>query len=589
MLEIKHYQKIRRMYMKKKFFVCLLSVLLLLVFYGCSIVPDPTVATQRPTTTDTISTTAVPETTEETLPWMPRNGSNYKNPNISTMVNPNHDYEITRQVLPEIVDNSDGLPILKWVCLVKAGYQVWNEAAVVELNQMLADRNLPYRVQFTILSASGYPMPWDWFTNPEIQKELADADLIYGCYTAKDMEQWLLPVTDHIYGNSQHTLSGALPNLLSWFSMEANGEIYGIPQQVSVGNRQGWCVDPDFMEKFGLTADDFNRDFWEMDELFAEIYEKNGNQPFLKDDFSGKYGGMVLANSMMTSVPMNVAIDNSAYQGICMCFSIDLQAQKPTVVNMLETELFSNVQSAALRYLKAEYMTKKDYAIRYTKNITASEPYLDKLQKCYIIPCTPMGLRCVNYPNMTGIHAKSAHSEEALSLLEQIITDDALRLHLCYGKEGRDYTLVDGVYTLITQKDGSCYYMDYLSPQAHFFNFTNADEELAIRIPSTTDLSIVKFEGMSRLESYQAHLAQASFSYCPVVFDYSDLEDELAALDEVLNAYYPMFSNTEHYSEEYYQEMLQKMEEAGMSTVITELQRQLDAWIAEHPNWDPLS
>jgi hypothetical protein len=84
-------------------------------------------------------------------------------------------------------------------------------------------------------------------------------------------------------------------------------------------------------------------------------------------------------------------------------------------------------------------------------------------------------------------------------------------------------------------------------------------------------------------------LAQASFSYCPVVFDYSDLEDELAALDEVLNAYYPMFSNTEHYSEEYYQEMLQKMEEAGMSTVITELQRQLDAWIAEHPDWNPLS
>lgn len=27
---------------------------------------------------------------------------------------------------------------------------------------------------------------------------------------------------------------------------------------------------------------------------------------------------------------------------------------------------------------------------------------------------------------------------------------------------------------------------------------------------------------------------------------------------------------------------------AGMDTVMTELQRQLDAWIAEHPDWDPL-
>jgi len=28
--------------------------------------------------------------------------------------------------------------------------------------------------------------------------------------------------------------------------------------------------------------------------------------------------------------------------------------------------------------------------------------------------------------------------------------------------------------------------------------------------------------------------------------------------------------------------------ETGMSTVITELQRQLDAWIAENPDWNPL-
>ena len=30
------------------------------------------------------------------------------------------------------------------------------------------------------------------------------------------------------------------------------------------------------------------------------------------------------------------------------------------------------------------------------------------------------------------------------------------------------------------------------------------------------------------------------------------------------------------------------LEEAGMQTVITELQRQLDAWIAEYPDWNPL-
>ena len=535
-------------------------------------------------------TTQPPETTEESLPWNPLSGSNYK-ASGSSPENPNHNYEINRQVLPETVDNPDGLPVLNWVCLVEAGNQVWNETAVVELNQMLADRNLPYRVQFTILSTGKYLRPWDWCTRPEIQKELEDADLIYGYFTANDMEQWLLPITDHIYGDAQPSLSGALPDPLSWFSIEANGEIYGIPKQVSVGSRQGWSVDADFMEKYSLTVEDFNRNFWEMDELFAEIYEKNGNQPFIYDDFYGSYGGIVLPGAVTAAVPMPVAFEFSTYQEICMCFYIDLQAEKPTVVNLLETDRFAKVHDAALRYLNAGYMTLDEYAITYTPFIDTSEPYLYEAWGCYQIPCTPVGLKSLNYTymtGMTGISAKTAYQEQALSLLEQIITDDALRMQLCYGKEGRDYTLDGNAYSLVTQDDGSCYYMDYLSPQAHFFEFTNADQEMVSAVTSTRYPVIVTDEGMTRLESYKEQLARASFSYCPAVFDYSVLDDELTALDEVLSAYYPMFGSVKYYTEEYYQEMLEKLEEAGMSTVIAEMQRQLDAWIAEHPDWNPL-
>ena len=54
-------------------------------------------------------------------------------------------------------------------------------------------------------------------------------------------------------------------------------------------------------------------------------------------------------------------------------------------------------------------------------------------------------------------------------------------------------------------------------------------------------------------------------------------------------AYYEMFGDTEKYTEKYYQWMIRDLNEAGMQTVITELQRQLDAWIAEYPDWNPLS
>lgn len=573
--------------MKKILFVCLLAMVILLGVYGCSVTPSPTVNTNPATSADT-----VPETTEETLPWNPLHEDTrlYKY-DLTTPEAPYHDYEINRQVLPETVENPDGLPVLKWVCMVRTGNKAWNEAAAVELNQMLADRNLPYRVQFTILATSKNIYPWDWFSRPEIQKELEDADLIYGYYTYKEMEEWLLPITDHIYGDAQPSLAGALPDSLSWFSFEANGEIYGIPKQVSVGSCQGWSVDTDFMEKYDLTVEDFNRNFWEMDELFSEIYEKNGNQPFIYD-CSKELGGQILSDAVMSNVPMSVAFTHSAYQGICMCFSIDLQAEKPTVVNVLETERFSKVHDAALRYLNAGYMTqKRDYAISYTQFVDAIEPYQYEWlgRESYYIPCTPIGLQSLSYAYVTGISANSANQEQALSLLEQIMTDEALRLQLCYGKEGRDYTLEDGVYTLITQEDGSCYYMDYLSPKAKFFEFVSADEDTGRLVYSTSDSGIKKREGMTRLESYRTSLAEASFSYCSAVFDYSILGDELLALEQVLRDYYPMFGDTENYSEEYYQEMLEKMEEAGMSTIISELQRQLDAWIAEHPDWDPLN
>ena len=64
------------------------------------------------------------------------------------------------------------------------------------------------------------------------------------------------------------------------------------------------------------------------------------------------------------------------------------------------------------------------------------------------------------------------------------------------------------------------------------------------------------------------------------------MDAELTAIGEVMGDYEPLFSTP--YYEEYYPQMLEKLEEAGMSTVIAEMQRQLDAWIAEHPDWNPL-
>ena len=553
-------------------------VILAVCIYGLpswvpGISPSGTAGGSSGTTNSQLWTTLPPETTEETLPWPTREPINYTMESDETK---ELNGDVAVQVLPETVENPDGLPVLKWVCMVDdlmySGNKPLNEAAVVELNQMLADRNLPYRVQFTVLSTSGwFVWPEEWFSHPDVLKELEDADLIFGYCTAREMEQWLLPITDHIYGNAQPALGGAMPDPLHWYSYEADGELYGIPYCVYPAHGQGWHVDAAFMEKYDLTVEDFNRNFWEMDELFAEIYEKNGNQPFILDSFDGIFGAdMVDMNRTKYWMPMIYAFEDSTYQPACLYFTIDLLAEKPTVVNFVETDMFQKTYAAAVRYKEAGYLGESD-EIYFNGLIDSAEPYLNTSKNYYYIPCGPLGLSIADHTFMTGISAKSAHAEEALSLLEQIIIDDALRLQLCYGKEGRDYVLEDGAYTRVTQEDGSWYCMEYLSPQAAFFDFTTGKQSEEL------------------VETQRKNISQATFAYCPIVFDYSVLDAELTAIGEVLGDYYPMYIEPDpQYCKEYYPKMLEKLEEAGMSTVIAEMQRQLDAWIAEHPDWNPL-
>ena len=61
---------------------------------------------------------------------------------------------IQRQQLPEEVENPDNLPIVKWVCLTPySPSSQWDETMAQQLNQLLADKQLPFRVQFAVYTS----------------------------------------------------------------------------------------------------------------------------------------------------------------------------------------------------------------------------------------------------------------------------------------------------------------------------------------------------------------------------------------------------------------------------------------------------
>ena len=145
---------------------------------------------------------------------------------------------------------------------------------------MLADRGMPYRVQFVMITGNS-TLYSKLLSLPEIQRLLREADLIWARMKPEQRESYLLPITEYVTGDAQPTLKNAVVHEYSWIGSMVDEEIYGIPTRIYQPGSVGWNVDSNILTKLGLTVEDFQRNFWEMDEIFAKIYKENGNQPFL--------------------------------------------------------------------------------------------------------------------------------------------------------------------------------------------------------------------------------------------------------------------------------------------------------------------
>ena len=177
---------------------------------------------------------------------------------------------------------------------------------------------------------------------------------------------------------------------------------------------------------------------------------------------------------------------------------------------------------------------------------------------------------------MTGIAKTSEHKEEALAFLQLLSEDTLLRDLLCFGEEGVNYTLEDGVGVPIEEKRHD---LSFLTPMADFGSF---DTWNWLGGPNRFKVA----DDESALEVYR-RLMDSSQTLCPLDyrywFDFTDLEDEIEAVNDVVQLEGASFSKK---TPEEYETWMQKIREAGGDTIQAELQRQLDAWLAENPDWN---
>ena len=552
--------------MKNRYRIIAIILVLILLLTGCNIAP----AVTDPTTTGKPGITGNPE-----KPTTAGQQTDPTEPEANVVVH----------YLPKAVENPDNLPVLKWVYLMLhvdgLGRGItWREEAVHEVNQMLADRDMPFRMQFVILDLDQRILNPDWFSRPEAQEALSDADLVWGNIRVDYMQKYLSPITEYVTGDAQPSLRNAVVHELNWCETTLGGEIYGIPTNPAQVIYGGWQINPELMKKHSLSEMDFEKNFWEMDELFADIYN-NTSQPFLEKQPDGVMTQDVLDGSLQSAFPRVICGMFPFHQLIGECFAIDHSSDTPTVVNILETDAVRNTQEAILRYSAAGYSKNWVQGSKDEKNPFTYHGYVAGRDENnsfgkYTVPTTDS----VYYGGasssfMCGITQTSRYKSEAVALLNLIAEDEAFRNQLLFGKEGRDYKLVNGYYEVVTRDDGTQYSMSRLSPYAYFGDVI--DSRL-VQYPTE------EAEGKTKLETYREQLDNVEIVYYPIFFDYSGFEEELAALEE-LREYYKSFTNADDMDKEGYDKMLQDFKAAGSDRIIAQLQHQLDAWLAANPDW----
>ena len=478
---------------------------------------------------------------------------------------PLREVEVRCQTVPTTLDNPNNLPVLNWVCIAPfdSAYTV-RESSADSINQALADRNMPFRVQFQVLTVQDSNDSLMMFRQPQVQEMFAEADLIYAPMWDESMYAYLQPITQYVSGNASPSLAHTVPTKYHWMMTRHEGEIYGIPGSPGVVIGNGWNVNEEIVQEGFVELEDFQgKRFWEMDDVFAELYSKNGNRPFL---FVGG-DGVITHTTSKTLYPewQSIFLLNH-FQDITSVYAVDYYGENgPQVVNYLDTEYTKNFLAASQRYLDAGYCTanpastKVQYSYVYCDFVHLAG--LSDADTVYYIPAEELDFSHSTQGYLNGLSAGTSHKEEALTLLS--LLGDAEFRALMYTNENvtRDPEEETG------------------GPYAKLYFLTlykNIEKDSYSAISYPTD------DGKTAMETFEDQISKAFLRYPSNIFDYSAMDAVIEAVNAAARPYIARFSEL---TGEEYNQMLSDIEAAGGNKIKAELQRQLDEWLAENPNW----
>ena len=493
------------------------------------------------------------------------------------------------QYFPEKVESPEGVPVLKlvfvadYVDLGHGANGTCNPEVITAVNSYLEENGKPFRIQ--VLQVTGVSNA-GWATDRQVLDAMEQADLIYNNFSPDMAKAYLTPITQYVTGPDA-VLADAVPHEKLWKKATTEGEVYGIPYIICSPTASGWQVAEKVIREYGFTVEDFAREYADLEPVFAELYEKNGNVPFLMTFTDSTAGsGITGSDVYLLGDVMNNVED---YNYITACYGLDAQEETPVIENLLDYERTRTYLETERRYADAGYSfnaSKEDYPDLVTRGmIMRDTPYYE--DGYWYIPSGAMRWTETNpCGSMLGIAKNSAYQTEAAAFLELMAKDVSFRKLVCFGREGIDYTVVGGK---ATYNESSKHDLSFLTPMADFSGMDTSSWGWDL-----TDFPVER--GEDPLTVYREMMDNCEMNFpldLRFGFDTSGLTAEIAAVNEIVRDYHTKDKDDEpgevRYSgkvDESYETMIRKVKAAGGDKIQAELQKQLDAWLAENPDWN---
>ncbi len=387
----------------------------------------------------------------------------------------------------------------------------------------------------------------------------------------------------NLLANYGSDIWNALPEVLKT-GAEIEGSdgygVYALPAFKDFGTQNTWDVNVTLLEKYGYTLDDIkNTDYYGFGDILKTVKEGEG-----ADFYPLLVEGFVLERMVDNSIIVN---GDSGSLNVLSYYIDPTDVSKDIgskIVNKYATEEYKKFVEQTREYYEAGYIdpgcankqtandlrTSKQlegayligtqsYALGY--EVQASQ---ERGIEVAFVPCTPPYVdKTSTQGAMMAISTASKNPERAMAFLNLLNTDPYLMTLLEYGVEGTHYNLNDdGLVVFTAERD-------------NYQPWRNGMGNITLLPPQEGEGK--DFFTNTFIPYYEAAKAIPAFGY---QFDPTNVETELAALANVGEEYALALSVGAIDPETALPEFLDKLEAAGMSTVVDEANAQLDAYFA---------